>query len=60
MILRNLRVLKPLRSVEFLPKSKEIADTLMKTIPGLLYVIILLFYFFLTFAILGTTMFSGS
>ena len=60
MVLRNLRVLKPLRSIEFLPKSKEIVDTLIKTIPGLFYVIILQFFFFLTFAILGASMFSGS
>ena len=59
-ILRNLRLLKPLRSLDMMPKSKELVNTLIQAIPGLMSVIFMELFCFFTFAVVGVSIFSGS
>ena len=59
-IMRNLRLLKPLRSLDMMPKSKELVNTLIQAIPGLLSVIFMELFCFFSFAVMGVSIFSGS
>ena len=57
--LRAFRVLRPLRFVNNIAGLKAIVSSIMAAIPALKYTIIVLFFFFLIFAIGGLNLFMG-
>lgn len=58
--LRTFRILRPLRTVNRLPKMKALIETLFASLPGLLGVLIFLGLTFVLFAIFGIQSFAGS
>ena len=57
--LRAFRVLRPLRFVNNIQGLKSIVQSVMKAIPVLRHAILVLFFFFLIFAIGGLNLFMG-
>jgi hypothetical protein len=57
--LRSLRVLRPLRTISTIHELKVLLLTLFSAIPQLLNSIIVLFFFFLVFAIAGLQLYQG-
>jgi len=58
--LRAMRAIRPLRLIQRNPGLKQVVNTMVIAIPSLSNVVIVLFFFFLIFGILGTTYFKGS
>ena len=56
---RNLRVLRPLKSLNAIPSMRRLVSTLLSSMPELLNVVIFLSFIFLLFGILGTQLFNG-
>jgi hypothetical protein len=57
--LRAIRVLRPLRSINMIPDMKILVNSLIKSIPGLVHVIIFLLFMILVFGIIGVNFFRG-
>ena len=56
--IRVLRVLRPLRTVTKIDELKLLIGTILKSLRGLVDVLILLSFLFVTFAIIGLQLFS--
>jgi hypothetical protein len=59
-VLRAFRALRPLRMVSRYPGLRQIVNALLRSLPAVGNVCMLLFLFFLIFAILGTNFFKGT
>ena len=58
--LRTARALRPLRSLRFLSGIKKIMTSLFDAIPMVASVIVLIFFFFLSFAAMGLSLYQGA
>jgi hypothetical protein len=56
---RNLRVLRPLRTVNAIPSMRRLVQTLVTSLNELLTVAIFICFLFLLFGIIGLQMFHG-
>ena len=59
-VLRTFRILRPLRSINKVKKMKMLINSLLKSIPGLLNVMIFLFFIMSIFGIFATHQFKGA
>lgn len=57
---RALRALRPLRVVSKNEGIKTVVNSLLKSIPSLMNVMLIIFLFLLVFGILGVQMFKGA
>jgi len=57
--IRVVRVLRPLRALNAVPGMKLLVGSLLKSIPGLLSVVMLMSFVFVIFGILGVQLWSG-
>jgi len=57
--LRSLRALRPLRSIQTLPGLKVIVNSLLQSIPPFMNVLVLFFFSFGIFGIIGTQLWAG-
>ena len=55
-----LRILRPLRGISKLPTLRKQVAALLKSVSGLVNVVIFLLFFFILFGIMGLQWFSGS
>lgn len=58
-VFRVLRVLRPLRMIQFNDGMRVVFDALLDCLPTVVAVVMLSFLFYITFAILGVTLFGG-
>lgn len=58
-LFRVLRVLRPLRVIQFNEGMRVVFDALLDCLPTVLTVVMLSFLFYITFAILGVSIFGG-
>ena len=58
-VLRTFRLMRPLRSLTVLPKMKLLINTLLVSFMQILNILALAMFFFLIFAILGVSLWSG-
>ena len=58
--MRTLRLLRPLRSLSNMPSMKSLIETLLGSVSQLGGVMVLAIFFFLIFAILGVSLWSGT
>lgn len=58
-VFRTFRVLRPLRSLSRFPGLRSLISALLKSIPGLIDVVLLLCFVLVVFSILGVQFFSG-
>lgn len=58
--LRALRILRPLKVAQFIPSLKKQVNVLIKSINGLINVVLFLLFFFALFSIAGVHFFSNS
>lgn len=59
-MLRLLRVLRPLRLVSRVPELRVVVEALVASVPNVGSILVVAFIFFLTFGILGVSLFSGT
>ncbi|KAK9816645.1 hypothetical protein WJX72_003272 [[Myrmecia] bisecta] len=59
MVLRTIRVLRPLRTISALPGMQLLIKTLLAAIPMLGNVLVMCAFFFIVFGILGVQLFKG-
>lgn len=58
-VLRTARILRPLRSINKIPRLKVLINSLLKSVPGLANVAFFLFFVLSIFGILGVHTFKG-
>jgi hypothetical protein len=59
-VLRTARILRPLRSINKVPRLKVLINSLLKSVPGLANVAFFLFFVLSIFGILGVHTFKGA
>ena len=57
--IRTFRVLRPLKSLSVVPGLQKLVVGMLKAVPELLNVVLLLFFIFIIFGILGVQLFAG-
>lgn len=57
--LRNLRVLRPLKSINAIPSMRRLVGTLISSMPKLLNVLFFFAFIFTLFGIMGLQLYSG-
>lgn len=59
-VIRTVRVLRPLRTISALPGMRVLVGTIIRSIPMIGNVLLMCFFLFLVFGILGLEVFSGA
>lgn len=59
-VIRGLRVLRPLKIINAIPRMRKIFDTLIASLNQLVSVLVFLLYLFVIFGLLGTQLFQGA